>query len=468
MLRKHSIIKFVLLSIIAILGILLCVCPFAVPYSTSNYNGLMGAINKGVDINGGVSAVYECKLPENSNKNLTEAIDDSISKIKTMFENEGYQELFVSRQGGNKVSVVVSGANATDYAFDFMEDRKVMSFTLSKYSDSLTNPEVYMTSNVVSKVRPSYDYEKQSYGVVVEFSSEGQKQLQQLKQQAEDSGNETVYIYLGEICTENTFAEINYEDIDEKSMFLSTSSTGSYSISDGQSATEFAYTIASGSLDVELELKEVGNVSAVFGKNTTLYLGICAIVIVLATMLFMYIRYGHLGLLANLSIVFSLVLYIFLMQAIPFITINLAGVIASLVSFALVVFANAYVFEKIKEEYAIGKKIHLSVKGGFKKALWPILDSHILLALASVFVWIFAPASYKIVGISIIIGAIVSLFSALAMTRYFVKIYLPLNSTKAKKLRLYREKNVREVKDDEVEIIPEGAEMENLNGGNNE
>lgn len=463
MLRKHSVIKFALLTIIAILGILLCVCPFAVPYSSTNYNGFVGAIKKGVELNGGVFAVYECKLPEGSDKELSQAIDDSLSKIEIMFQREGYTELFVTRQGGNKVSIVASGARDTDSCFDFIENRQEMSFTLSQYSDSLTNPEVYLTSSSIAKVRPKYDYVDSNavLGLSIEFTSEGKSEVEALKKRAEESGNETVYIYLGEIGS-SPFATIDYEDLNGNSIFITPSSLTE------SNAIEVAYQVVSGSLDVEMTLKERGTVSAVFGKNTMLYIGICLLIVIVATMAFMWLRYGHLGLLGMLSLAFYLIIFTMLMVAIPFIVFNLSAIVGSLIAFAFVVFANCFVFEKIREEYAIGKKIHLSCKGGFKKSLWPLIDSHVLIVLVSIFIWIFAPASLKVFAITLIVGAVVSLFSVLVLTRYFVNIYLPLNSSKPKKLHLYRDKNVREFKEEEVTIIPEGAEFNEATGGNNE
>lgn len=466
MLRKNSIIKFVLLAIVAILGILLCVCPFAIPYSTSNFNGFVGAINKGVDLNGGVSALYECTLADGKSGDLSKAIDSSLSKLKTMFDNEGYNELFVTRQGENKINIVASGATEFDYAFGYIENGKGLSFTLNQYSDTLTSPDVYVTSSAVSKVRPSYDYESESYGIVLNFTAEGKKQIAALKTQAEQFNNDTIYVYLGEINTENTFAEIAYDDLNEDSIFLSASSTGEYSM-DATNVTEMAYTVGAGTLDIQLTLKESSKVSAVFGKNTNLYLVITLAVIVVMAMAFMCIRYGHLGILASLSLAFYLVLYVFIIQSIPFVTLNIAGVVASVIAFAVAVLANAYVFEKIREEYAIGKKIHLSCKGGFKKALWGIIDSHAIMLLAGAFLWIFAPATLKVFGICIVVGAFLSAFSSLAMTRYFVNIYLPINSTKAKKLHLYRDKSVKEIKE-EVEIIPEDVASTLTMGGENE
>ena len=71
-----------LLTIIAILGILLCVCPFSVPASTDRYNGFLNAIEKGMDLSGGVTAIYECEIPGDSSEDLSELIDNSIVKSK--------------------------------------------------------------------------------------------------------------------------------------------------------------------------------------------------------------------------------------------------------------------------------------------------------------------------------------------------------------------------------------------------
>ena len=116
----------------------------------------------------------------------------------------------------------------------------------------------------------------------------------------------------------------------------------------------------------------------------------------------------------------------------------------------------------------MGKKIHLSCKGGFKRALWPVLDSHFILILVSVFTWIFAPSMLKCFGISMILGCLLSMFSSLVLLRLFVKNYLRINSTKAKKLGLYRDKNIKEVKDEEVQIIKEEVITETLEGGSHE
>ena len=106
------------------------------------------------------------------------------------------------------------------------------------------------------------------------------------------------------------------------------------------------------------------------------------------------------------------------------------------------------IYEKIKEEYALGKKIHLSCKGGFKKALFTVLDLHAIIALASIFIWVIAPSAMKCFAITMILGALISLFTSLVLLRGFVKNYVRINSTKAYKMGLYRDKSVKELKED--------------------
>lgn len=458
MLKKNAIVKFVFLTILAILGILLCVCPFGVPYSSNHYNGFVNAINKGVDLDGGVSAIYNCTLPEGSDGNLSESIDKSLMKIKNIFAQENFSQLYVERQGGNKVYLLASSdAFEMNKAFSYIENGKELSFTTVQVSETLTNPDVYINSSDIKLVKGDYDYNAGTYGVKVEFTKEGGKKLETLKKTANSTSNKTVYVYLGELNSSNLFAEIpaNSINIKENNLFLSASSNSSYKTSSAEEVREIAYSITGGMIDVELNLIEVSRISPVFGKNTQLYLGICILIIVALAFILLCVRYGELGLVGSLALVFYLILFTFFMQSIPFITLTLSGVIGSIISFLLASFAVAFIFEKMREEYKLGKKIHLSCKGGFKKSLWTILDLNAILVLASIFIWVLAPSSIKCFAITIILGSLLSIFISLALLRWFVNIYLAINSSKPKKMGLYRDKNIVEIKEENTEIVGE-------------
>ncbi len=463
MLKKYSIINFVLLIIIAVLGILLSVCPFSVPYSTDKYNGFVGAIQKGIDLGGGVSAIYEVEL-NNNQYNLDETIDLAINKIEEGLDhNADYYQTNVIRQGDNKIRIEVADTQDTDYNFGYLEDSIQILITIDEVSDTLTNPNVYLESIDVQTAYIGYDYDNSSYTIVMELTSQGKNKLKDLKDDANESNKSSAYIYINETTSDNLLSTITISDIGDSITF--TSSHSDYSSSSSTSTLKLAYSIISGSLGLNLNLLETSYISPILGQNSLLFIGISCIIFILLSFILLSIRYRHMGLIGCLSLTFYLILFVFFMQAIPFIVLNLASVFGCIFAFILAIIANIFIFEKIKAEYAIGKKIHISFKSGIKKALWPILDSHFIVIFASAMLWIFAPTVLKGFAISLMLGAIISIFTSLVISRYLLKIYLPLNSTKAKKLNLYRDKNVKEIKGDEV---VESTKVTNtVEGGNN-
>ncbi len=456
MLKRHAIIKFIFIAIVAILGILLCVCPFSVPYSTNTYNGFVKATKKALDINGGISATYECSLPAQSRENLSDAIDSSIEKLRIALKYERFSELEIRRQGGNKISILASNSEIPalylNDVFELIEDRKEMFFTAESASDTNT-PESLLNSSDLVSATPDYDYENSKIGLTLKFEKTSKDRINHIKDVSKNTTDKKIYIYLEEINSDNLLVELDYKDLKEDEIFIT--SSGTYSTEDNTSARELAYNIAGGMLNVKLDLKDVSKISPVLGKNTQLYIGIALIVIVVAAFILLWVRYGDLGLLANLSLAFYLVFFAFLMQSIPFITLNLAGVVGCVMAFVVSVIAHAFVFEKIREEYSVGKKIHLSCKGGQKKAIFPLLDVSVIVTIASVLIWVLAPSVLKCFAITLILGSILTFACTQLLLRWFISIYLKINSTKAKKLHLYRDKNIKELKDDEVEIIKE-------------
>lgn len=474
MLKKYSITNFVLLVIIAILGVLLSVCPFNVPTSTDRYNGFVGAIQQGVDLGGGVSAIYEAELNGTSyNTNIAEVIDSSLNKIEDgLNHNADYTELFVTRQGDNKVRIEVSNTQDTDYTFRYLEDGKQIFITLDQASETLTNPDIYLESNEIQTAYVGYDYDNSVYTVVLEFTRDGQNSLSSLLDDADETSKTSAYIYINEVNSDNLLSTITIDDaINNNTLTFTSSDSTNYSSSSSTATLELVYSIIGGSLGVDLTLLETSYISPVLGENTLLYAGIASIVIIVLTLVLLCVRYGHMGLLGSLSINFYLILFVFFMQAIPFIVLNLSALFGCLFAFVLAVISNIFIFEKIREEYALGKKIHLSFKSGIKKSLWTILDSHIIIVLATAMLWIFAPSPLKGFAITIMLGALLSAFASLVITRYLLNIYLPLNSTKAKMLHLYRDKNVKEIKEDDkasqTQSEQETLVTETTIGGNN-
>lgn len=455
MLRKHSIIKYVLLALLAIVGVLLCVVPFNVPGSTDRYNSLVGSIEKGFELRGGVSAVYVLDGTNNS-----KTIDQNIDKLEKLINHDGVKDFYLYRQGENKIRFDVAGATETDTIFSYIENSKELSVTLDKASDELTNPKVYLTSGDVNYAYGDYSSTSSAYGVQIEFSS--LENINKMKAEAKTLSADKAYVYVGEIKSDNLLAEVNIDDF-KNTIFVTAVSGSSYSTTEYSSCREIAYSITTGTFGKKLTLEEACFVSPVLGNQTLLLLAIASLIIVVLTFAFMWVRYGDLGLISILSLTFFLIFDIFLLQAIPNIILNVNGFFGIVLGYFVAVISHVMLIEKIKKEYAIGKKIHISCKSAFRLTLWQELDLHFMLAFAGLMIWIIAPAGLKIFGITLLIGLLVSLVAIEGLMRLFIKTYLPINASNAKRMHLYRDENVVEIKEEE-----ESAPNTSVIGGINE
>ena len=84
-LKKNSIMNFVAVAVLTAIGIVLSVCSFIIPFTSTVFNGFASSISLGLDLAGGVSVVYDCALSENSNTNdLDSAIDATVKRLQSV------------------------------------------------------------------------------------------------------------------------------------------------------------------------------------------------------------------------------------------------------------------------------------------------------------------------------------------------------------------------------------------------
>lgn len=441
--KKRARIRFTWLAIVVLLGLLLAVCPFNIPFTNSTYHGFAGSISLGLDLSGGVAVVYDCTPAKNSEESdISNAIDATRERLEQLLYNQGYSEAKVSKQNGNRIRVEVPNATDSSEIFDLLGDPQTLYMTLEECTDASNPPEVFVDGFDIDSVNVSMQEEK--YGVSVKFTKDGTNKFANLTDAA-SKGDKKIYIYLGEVNPNKLFGQVTCESkINGGSTFISGDS-----ISDLESAKQYAYNIMSGTFQVKLDLVERSDISATLGRNALTYGIIAGVVALVIVMLIMWLRYGDFGLLADFALVVYMILMLFFLQAIPFIQLTLPGIAGIILSLGMAVDGNIIIFERIKEEYASGKKIPLAVKSGFKRAFWPIFDSNITTIITSIILYVLGTASIKGFAITLLLGILLSMFTSLVVTRFFVKSYLPLNSTNPKKCRLYREKGVVEIQEEE-------------------
>lgn len=199
-----------------------------------------------------------------------------------------------------------------------------------------------------------------------------------------------------------------------------TSITGGFS---QQEAKDLALLIRAGALPVPVEVVEQRTVGPTLGAAAIRASIEAAIIGGLLTITYVIVYYRLLGVLAAIALMaYGLLSYAALLAIGA--TLTLPGIAGFVLAIGMAVDANVLVFERGKEEFALGKTVRAGVLAGFKKAWSAIIDSNATTLLAAVVLFYFASGAVRGFGITLSIGVVVSMFTALVVTRLFVETIL--------------------------------------------
>ncbi len=146
-----------------------------------------------------------------------------------------------------------------------------------------------------------------------------------------------------------------------------------------------------------------------------------------AVLVFMALYYRLLGLLADVALVMYCILLLGLMKVISTVamwTLTLPGILAVILSIGMAVDANIIIFERLKEEIRTGKTMRSAVEAAFKRAWTAILDSNACSIGTGVVLYYFGTGPIQGFAVALIIGVLVSLFTAVTVTRLFVDMVM--------------------------------------------
>ena len=431
--KRYAKVNFVLISIIVLIGIILSVCSFKLPFFPNDYAGFAGAITMNYDMGEGQTATYKVSPISEEITTLTnKSMEETAQFVRQLLsENDnGYNAVAV--QNGDELRVTISKNDLSSSILSALGSRTEIIVRGEETSEAT---DYDIPASRIKKAYASYQQisdSSASFGVVIEFDSLGTEMYKKLTEHVANSG-ETVYFY------DTNGEKLGSMDSISRAVSSGVTFLPKSDIYTSESAQVYAIQVYMGSLDNELKIDENSVVSSTLGKDTTMYVCIALAIFVLVSFVIMIIRYRDFGLLASFTGLINIIIYLFLLQSVPLVTLSLATVIGSVVGFILTMFAHVMVFEKIRKQYATGKKIPLSVKMGFKDATLNVVDLSVVALIMSLVLYIAGFELFKGFAIALFIGSLLTMFSALVITRVFVKWYLALNSTKAKHLALTKE-----------------------------
>ena len=414
---KSIVILTVLAILIAFFGAASFVS-FEIPNSTKDYKSIFGTIGKGIDLEGGYYAVLTPKSGETAS---SEDIDAVIETLRCRLDENGYTEATITRQD-NGLRVEIPAIDTPDEVMELIGDQGELQFRDSKGN-------VKVRGEHVKDARSGYD-ENGKPTVYLEFTSEGATLFASATKAIaakEDGVENKLSIYLGDrlISSPTVSAEIPNGQA---------TITGIDSI---DTAKTIASVIKSGSLKIDFQISESRQISATLGDNVLNGAMLAAGIGLIAIFILMIVFYGGMGIAASLALMIYVILYVAILAIFPGVQLTFPGIAGIILSIGMAVDANVVIFERIKDEYRNGKRVKAAVDSGFKRAVITVLDSNVTIIIASVVLWIFCSGSIKGFAITLGIGVLVSLFTAIFVTRGLMAVLKPFGGEEEGVAKLY-------------------------------
>ena len=195
--------------------------------------------------------------------------------------------------------------------------------------------------------------------------------------------------------------------------------TGNFTVDE---SNRLAILLRAGALPASIQVLEQRTVGPELGADSINSGKIAAIIAGFLVLLFMFLSYGLFGLFANVGLIFNIAL-IFSVMAYFSATLTLPGIAGIVLTIGMAVDANVLIFERIKEELKINKSKYKAIELGYEKALTSIIDANVTTFIAAVILFTLGSGPIKGFSVTLGIGIITSVFTAVYLTRLFISIY---------------------------------------------
>lgn len=419
--KKKSIVVLSLIAVFVILMTVFAVVDFPIGNTIYDYHGYAKTIKLGLDMSGGVSAVFT--VTDENKDDLDTRIDGTVTSLSELLVSKGYTESTVTRgqdsSGNETIRVEVPDVDDPEKVLDLIGRPATLEF---KGENSATAENLIVGRDHLETAYVTTD-ENGSYAVGLKFNEAGTAKFAQV---TADYLNKSTYIFInGEYYTTVT---VN-STITNGSAIIT--NQGGYTY---DAAKDFATRLQSGTFGVELEQTEVRNISPTLGENSIQVALIAGLIGVVLIFIFMACMYRFLGLAADVALCIYIVLLLWFCSVLPWVQLTLPGIAGILLSIGMAVDGNIVIFERIRDEYRnTAKPIQTAVKTGFKRSLGAIIDGNVTTIIGAVVLWIVGSASIQGFAVTLFIGIILSMFSSLLITRLVLNCFLPLTARFDKK-----------------------------------
>jgi SecD/SecF fusion protein len=429
--KKNKAIIILLVMVLALCGLSYT----AVEGIGTEKAGAASGIKLGLDLAGGVSITYQVVGEEEPSK---EDMADTIYKLQRRVEAYS-TEAQVYKEGNDRINIEIPGvsdANAIleelgkpgslfflsekgaegelNYTMSMDENGGVVYVMLRDIEELQEDGSILLAGTDVQDAQAgsmSDDMQNSQFVVGLTMTPEGTKKFADATSKAYQNG-ETIAIYYDDKII--SAPQVNAVISDGNAQI-----TGSFTY---EEADKLASTIRIGGLKLELEELRSNVVGAQLGSaaiNTSLKAAAVGFGLVVIFMIFVY---WVMGAAASLALGIYTALIVVMLNLFE-ITLTLPGIAGIILSIGMAVDANVIIFARIREELATGKTVQSAIKIGFSKAFSAILDGNVTTLIAAVVLGFMGSGSVKGFAQTLALGIILSMFTALVITKQLLKAF---------------------------------------------
>lgn len=424
----------------------------------------------GLDLQGGAHLVYQADFKDIKPQDRADALNAIRDVIERRVNNFGLAEPQVAVSGQDRIIIELPGIKNVNEAIDQIGKTPYLDFRVQDPGASQVNGNGEVNADSMAGWKPTGLSGKQLKKASVDFQTSGGLQNQPVvRLEFNDEGKK--------LFSEITSANVGKPVAIFLDKQLISAPTVQTAINDGvaiisgnfsvQEAKSLATNLNSGALPVPIQLISQQNVGATLGKESIQKSVLAGLLGLVMIALFMISYYRFPGFLATCALLvyavvslsvfkigispvavvlvgvffflgltvnswfgfFALLSYIILMllKALSPVTLTLAGIAGFILSIGMAVDANILIFERLKEEIRSGKDIAKAVEDGFDRAWLSIRDSNVSSLITTLILYMFGSPSIKGFAVTLSIGILISMFTAITVTRTFLKLFVGNN-----------------------------------------
>ncbi len=422
--------KSVCTLLLTLLSITLVVLVALFGIGTFNLGGILekDTISLGLDLVGGSSVTFKA-IPEDGKELSGDDLNKAVEILRKRLDDGNFNEATIATIGTDKIRIEIPGINNPDEAVQFLGSTAKLTFeeyggrTYSEVLDPYTNEilvddgTVVIEGNDVVGAEAVYGQTDSSvayqWQVQLTLNSNAQKAFAAATERVKDYGTDKNFIAIVLDGVAQTYPSVT-STINQDTCVI----TGNFTESE---ARNLAALITAGQLPVSFEEGELRSVGATLGTDalsSSLKAGIIGILLVIVFMIIVYRLPGFISGIALVAYtaIFAIVLVI------SKVNLSLPGIAGIVLTIGMAIDSNVIIYERIKEELRAGKTLKSAVKAGFSRAFSAILDANVTTIIAAVVLWAFGTGSVQGFAKTLFIGVVISLFTALVITRALLNV----------------------------------------------